>query len=93
MLPMLFSGVCGLVTLQYFFSDVLYTVLVKITTPCQGVVLFVPFKCGNIYTGCLVEQKNTHFDSVFGQKMPMGILSFLSFMRRNEFILLCNGET
>jgi hypothetical protein len=25
--------------------------------------------------------------------MPMGIISFLSFMSRDEFILLCNGKT
>jgi hypothetical protein len=72
-----------------FFCE---TVLLKITTSCQGVVWFVPFKCGIVYTGFLLEHKNTHFDCVFGQKMPTGILSFLSFMKRDEFILLCNGK-
>jgi hypothetical protein len=41
----------------------------------------------------MVEHKNTHFDCVFGQTMPMDILSFISFMRRDEFILLCNDKT
>jgi hypothetical protein len=93
-LPMLFCGVYVLVTFKYFFSDVFCkTVLVKITTPCQGVVWFVSFKCGNLYTGSLVEHKNTHFDCGFGQTMPIGILSFFSFMRKDEFILICNDKT
>jgi hypothetical protein len=90
---MLFCGVYVLVTLEYLYSDVFCkTVLVKITTPWQGVVWYVPFKCGNLYTGSLVEHNNTHFDCVLGQNMPMGILSILSFMRMDEFILLCNEK-
>jgi hypothetical protein len=93
---MLFCGVYALVTLKYFFSDVFSkTVLAKITTPwqCQGVDWFVPFKSGNLYTGSLVEHKNTHLHCVFGQKMPIGILVCRGFMRWDEFILLCNGKT
>jgi hypothetical protein len=44
-LPMLFCGVYVLVTLEHFFNNVFCkTVLVKFTTPCQGVVWFVPFQ-------------------------------------------------
>jgi hypothetical protein len=93
-LPVLFVRVYVLVTLKYFFGDVFRkTVLVKITIPCQGMVWFFPFKCGTVYTGFFVEHKNTDFDCVFDQKMPMGILSFLNFMRRYELNLLCNART
>jgi hypothetical protein len=55
--------------------------------------LVCPFRCGNLYTGSLVEHKNTHFNCVFGQKIPMGILSILSFMIGMSFFFFGKQKT
>ena len=63
-----------LVILKYFFSYAYVyrqTVLVKFFIPCQGVFfLFVPPKCGIVYTGFSAEHKNPHFYCVFDENTP-----------------------